>query len=75
MLWTQGADVKNNLQVARLALGEAAVREGKYEEAMELYEQVKTTQGIWNLAQVSLRSQPFQDSEKTQVINSSKSLR
>ncbi|XP_031567711.1 E3 SUMO-protein ligase RanBP2-like [Actinia tenebrosa] len=45
-------DIKFNIQKARLILGEAALREGKIEEAMEMFEQVKTTQGMWNLAQI-----------------------
>ncbi|KAK3747481.1 hypothetical protein QZH41_002159 [Actinostola sp. cb2023] len=48
----QKVDIKFNIQKARLILGEAAIKEGRIEEAMEMFEQVKTTQGMWNLAQI-----------------------
>ena len=51
----QEAEVTLYLQSARLVLGGAAMQGGRIEEAMELFEQVKTSRGMFNLAQVQFR--------------------
>ncbi|KAJ7392582.1 hypothetical protein OS493_010231 [Desmophyllum pertusum] len=45
-------EVKSQLQSARLTMGGALMKDGKLFEAMELFEQVKTPPGLYNLAQV-----------------------
>ncbi|XP_078378795.1 E3 SUMO-protein ligase RanBP2-like isoform X2 [Oculina patagonica] len=45
-------EVKSLLQSVRLTMGGALMKEGKLFEAMELFEQVKTPPGLYNLAQV-----------------------
>lgn len=44
--------MKSHLQSVRLALGGVLMKEGKLFEAMEMFEQVKTPPGMYNLAQV-----------------------
>lgn len=48
----QENEVKLQLQSVRLTMGGASMKEGKLFEAMELFEQVKTPPGLYNLAQV-----------------------
>ena len=50
----QDNEVKLQLQSVRLTMGGALMKEGKLFEAMELFEQVKTPPGLYNLAQVKL---------------------
>ena len=45
-------ELKSQLQSVRLAMGGALMKEGKLFEAMEMFEQVKTPPGMYNLAQV-----------------------
>lgn len=44
--------MKVQLQSVRLTMGGALMKEGKLFEAMDLFEQVKTPPGLYNLAQV-----------------------
>ncbi|XP_022791125.1 RANBP2-like and GRIP domain-containing protein 2 isoform X1 [Stylophora pistillata] len=44
-------DLKTQCQSVRLAIGGGLLKEGKIFEAMELFEQVKTPPGLYNLAQ------------------------
>jgi len=52
MFFFQENEVKLQLQSVRLTMGGASMKEGKLFEAMELFEQVKTPPGLYNLAQV-----------------------
>ncbi|XP_068685132.1 E3 SUMO-protein ligase RanBP2-like [Montipora foliosa] len=45
-------EIKLNLESVRLALGGALMKEGKLFDAMDMFEQVKTPPGMYNLAQV-----------------------
>ncbi|XP_015756667.1 PREDICTED: uncharacterized protein LOC107336119 [Acropora digitifera] len=45
-------DVKSNLESVRLALGGVLMKEGKMFDAMDMFEQVKSPAGMFNLAQV-----------------------
>ena len=44
--------MRAELQSVRLAIGGALMKEGKLFDAMEMFEQVKTPPGMYNLAQV-----------------------
>lgn len=44
--------MKSQLQSVRLTMGGALMKEGKLFEAADLFEQVKTPPGLYNLAQV-----------------------
>ena len=48
--------MKTQFQSVRLAIGGELMRGGKLFEAMELFEQVKTPPGLYNLAQVIHRN-------------------
>ena len=52
--------MKLQLQSIRLTMGGTLMKEGKLFEAMELFEQVKTPPGLYNLAQVKYEwAKPF----------------
>lgn len=44
--------MRAEVQSVRLAIGGALMKEGKLFDAMEMFEQVKTSPGMYNLAQV-----------------------
>ena len=48
----QEHEVKFQLQSVRLTVGGTLMKEGKLFDAMEMFEQVKTPPGMFNLAQV-----------------------
>ena len=59
-LFFQENEVKLQLQSLRLTMGGTLMKEGKLFEAMELFEQVKTPPGLYNLAQVKSKwTNPF----------------
>ena len=52
--------MKLQLQSVRLTVGGALMKEGKLFDAMDLFEQVKTPPGLYNLAQVKFKwAKPF----------------
>lgn len=52
--------MKSNLESVRLALGGVLMKEGKMFDAMDMFEQVKSPAGMFNLAQVMFA--PLRDS-------------
>ena len=57
--------MKLQLQSVRLTMGGTLMKEGKLFEAMELFEQVKTPPGLYNLAQVKSKwAKPFYYQER-----------
>ena len=59
-MFFQEDEVKLQLQSVRLTVGGALMKEGKLFDAMDLFEQVKTPPGLYNLAQVKFKwAKPF----------------
>lgn len=64
--------MKSNLESVRLALGGVLMKEGKMFDAMDMFEQVKSPAGMFNLAQVlfaSLRDSTVHCSKKQKSVS------
>lgn len=64
--------MKSNLESVRLTLGGVLMKEGKMFDAMDMFEQVKSPAGMFNLAQVlfaSLKDCTLQQKKTLSVIS------